>query len=170
MVTGIQAVYYNIQAPSCNHCCSGKAISITCYDCVFVALGIQHAMGMRYDIICCLTGSSIFFYHDFQKNKLFNIKCVFSFQLQRPKFVFYSGKKWVMRYDQNNTGCPKKIVPFFFPPRCPVFGEWCKLHWLLLDTPSFDWNTCRSRGHNIFKMAPTKQQKAFCAVEYAKTT
>ena len=49
-------------------------------------------------------------------------------------------------------------------------GEWCKLYWLLLDTPSFDWNPRRSRGHKVFKMAPTKQQKAFCAVEYAKTT
>ena len=30
-----------------------------------------------------------------------------------------------------NTQCPKKIVPFFFYfffPRCPVCGEWCKLH------------------------------------------
>ena len=74
------------------------------------------------------------------------------------------------------TPCPKKIVPFFFYlfyyffSRCPVCGEWCKLHWLLLDTPSFDWNPRRSRGHKIFKMAPTKQQKAFCAVEYAKTS
>ena len=58
----------------------------------------------------------------------------------------------------------------FFFSRCPVRGEWCKLHWLLLDTPSFDWNTRRSRGHKMLKMAPTKQQKAFCAVEYAKTT
>jgi hypothetical protein len=39
-----------------------------------------------------------------------------------------------------------------------VCGEWCKLHWLLLDTPTFDWNTHRSRRHKIFKMAPTKQQ------------
>ena len=58
----------------------------------------------------------------------------------------------------------------FFFSRCPLCGEWCKLHWLLLDTPSFDWNTCHSRGHKMFKMAPTKQQKAFCVVEYAKTT
>jgi hypothetical protein len=42
------------------------------------------------------------------------------------------------------------LYPFFiFFPRCPVCGEWCKLHWLLLDTPSFDWNTRRSRGHKI---------------------
>jgi len=28
------------------------------------------------------------------------------------------------------TQCPKKIVPFFyfFFPRCPMCGEWCKLH------------------------------------------
>jgi hypothetical protein len=27
------------------------------------------------------------------------------------------------------TPCPKKIVPFFiFFSRCPVCGEWCKLH------------------------------------------
>ena len=26
----------------------------------------------------------------------------------------------------------------FFFSRCPVCGEWCKLHCLLLDTPSFD--------------------------------
>jgi hypothetical protein len=51
----------------------------------------------------------------------------------------------------------KRLKTFFFP-RCPVCGEWCKLHWLLLDTPSFDWNTRRTRGHKIFKMAPTKQQ------------
>ena len=66
----------------------------------------------------------------------------------------------------------KRLYPFFifFFSRCPVCGEWCKLHWLLLDTPSFDWNTRCPRGHKMFKMAPTKQQKAFCAVEYAKTT
>jgi hypothetical protein len=30
----------NIEAHSCNHACSGKAISITYSECVFVALGI----------------------------------------------------------------------------------------------------------------------------------
>ena len=64
----------------------------------------------------------------------------------------------------------KDCTFFIFFSRFPVCGEWCKLHWLLLDTPSFDWNPRRSRGHKMFKMAPTKQQKAFCAVEYAKTT
>ena len=77
------------------------------------------------------------------------------------------------RYNHIILPVRKRMYPFFyffFFPRCPVCGEWCKLHWLLLDTASFDWNTRRSRGHKMFKMAPTKQQKAFCAVEYAKTT
>jgi hypothetical protein len=30
-----------------NYCCRGKEISITYFQCVSVALGTQHAMGMR---------------------------------------------------------------------------------------------------------------------------
>ena len=33
----------NTDARSYNHCCSGKAIRLTYSECVFVALGIQHA-------------------------------------------------------------------------------------------------------------------------------
>ena len=33
-------VQRNTGASSCNHCCSGKAIRVTCYECVFVTLGI----------------------------------------------------------------------------------------------------------------------------------
>jgi len=41
----------NTEARSCDRCCSGKAVSITCYEFVFVALGIQHAMRMRHIIL-----------------------------------------------------------------------------------------------------------------------
>ena len=34
-------VQRNIEARPCNRCCSGKAISVTYCECVFVALGIQ---------------------------------------------------------------------------------------------------------------------------------
>jgi len=59
-----QAVHVsrNVEAPSCNHCCSGKEISSTYSQCVSVALGIQHAMRIRRIGICDLTLSTIFFH------------------------------------------------------------------------------------------------------------
>jgi hypothetical protein len=44
-----QAMYVqrNIEARWRNHCCRGKAISIKYYECVYVALEIQHAKRMR---------------------------------------------------------------------------------------------------------------------------
>ena len=48
----------NIEARSCNHCCSGKEIlvCITYSECVFEALGTQHAKRMRHIFICGLSG------------------------------------------------------------------------------------------------------------------
>jgi hypothetical protein len=40
----------NFEASSFNHCCSGKAINITCSECVFVAVVTQQAMRMRHII------------------------------------------------------------------------------------------------------------------------
>jgi hypothetical protein len=53
-------VYRNNEARLCNHCCSGRAISITHSECVFVALGIQHATHISHTVICGLSGSTIF--------------------------------------------------------------------------------------------------------------
>ena len=47
---------------SCNHCCSGKSISNIYYECVFVALGIEHAMRMRHTVTYGLSGSTVFFH------------------------------------------------------------------------------------------------------------
>jgi len=39
---------HNIKAPSCNHCCSGKATSTTEPVCVLLDLDIQHAIRMHH--------------------------------------------------------------------------------------------------------------------------
>jgi hypothetical protein len=51
----------NVEARSCNHCCSGKAMSIIYCECVFVALGIHRAMCMFHIVIWGFTRSTIFF-------------------------------------------------------------------------------------------------------------
>jgi len=51
-----------IEALSYNHCFNGKAISITYFECVFVALGSKHEMLLRHIVICGLSGSTIYFH------------------------------------------------------------------------------------------------------------
>jgi hypothetical protein len=75
-------VQQNTEAHSSNHCCSGKAVNITHSKCLFVALGIQHAMHMCHTAICFLPGSTILFHiisqtAQFLKKKLLNITFVF---------------------------------------------------------------------------------------------
>jgi len=58
-----------------------KAMCITYSECVFAALGIQHAMRMRH--VSSVAGPRLQYFstlshkwHDFRKIKLLNIKCV----------------------------------------------------------------------------------------------
>ena len=55
-----QCTYDVTEARSCNHCWSGKAVSIEYSECALVALGIQHAIRMRHIVICCPSCSTIF--------------------------------------------------------------------------------------------------------------
>ena len=81
-----------------NHCCCGNALSITYCECMFIALGIQHAMRMRHIAICGLSRSTVFSHvcheqHDFRKKKkLFNIKCAFRLALQFLSGTFFHSK------------------------------------------------------------------------------
>jgi hypothetical protein len=44
---------------SCNHCCSGKAISITDSECVFLALVIQHTIYIRCIVLSYVACSAL---------------------------------------------------------------------------------------------------------------
>ena len=50
----------NIEARSCNHCCSVKALSNTYSEGVFVVLGVQHATRMCHVVNWGLPGSTVF--------------------------------------------------------------------------------------------------------------
>ena len=55
---------YNVRntgACAFNRFCSGRALSITYYEFVFVVLRIQGEKRMRHNVICGLSGSSVFF-------------------------------------------------------------------------------------------------------------
>jgi len=59
-----------------------KVMSTIYTECVFLALGIKHAMRMRRIFVCGLSGSTVFFHlisimTRFSKEKLLNMKCVF---------------------------------------------------------------------------------------------
>jgi hypothetical protein len=66
------------QARSCNHCCSGKAISIRYSECMLVALVNQHAMRMRSTVMCPVRLYNIFSalspkQHDFRRKVILSI-------------------------------------------------------------------------------------------------
>jgi hypothetical protein len=99
-----------------NHCCSGKAVSITYSKCVFVALGIQHVMRRRrtkLSSVACLALSYLstlsYKRHDFRGKKLMNINvCWFSLQLLSETFLILRRTKLDMNV--HGSSCEVLVV------------------------------------------------------------
>jgi hypothetical protein len=94
----------SIEARSCKHCCSGKTISITYSECVFVALGTQNAMRMRYIVICGLSGTTVFVHiisqiGRFSKKSYWTQNVCFDFSATFVRSNYHSKKTWA-RYEQ----------------------------------------------------------------------
>jgi hypothetical protein len=111
-----QAVYVcHIEMWACNHCCSGKAISITYSECAFIALGIQQAVRMHHIVTGGLPGCTVFFhifsYTERIKEVIEHEMCVLIFStkiywnISRSKRIerdiiknVYWSSKWSTRY------------------------------------------------------------------------
>jgi hypothetical protein len=93
----------NNEGRPCNHCGRGKTYLY--YECLLVALGIQHAVLMLQIVVCDLSGCTIYFPRyitngTIVEKEILNIKCVFWFSPQLNVWdVSHSKKNWV-RYDQ----------------------------------------------------------------------
>ena len=103
-----QAMYVrrSIESRSCNRC-SGKAMSITYYEFVFLTVDIQHAMCMRRILAVCGMSRYTIFLHIMSKRTWFSKRnfvelkfCVLIFStILSKKEMFHSKRFWV-RYDQ----------------------------------------------------------------------
>ena len=74
----------NTDTRSLEHCCLAKARSVIYFECVSVALDLQHAERMRRIILSSVVCLAVpYFYtlspkrHDFRQKKILNKKCVF---------------------------------------------------------------------------------------------
>jgi hypothetical protein len=91
---------------ACIHFCSGKAVSVTYSECVFVALVIRHAMRMRHVSCQAVQYFSTLFHNQhnfFKKKKVIEHKmCVLISFTNFIWNIYHSKKNWA-RYDHKCT-------------------------------------------------------------------
>ena len=86
----------NTEVHLCNHCCSGKAVSITYSECTSVALVIQHAKSIRHIIFLpTVFCSIIFFPHYLINSTIFFPKIVLFMRLVVDKVVLGEVFLWI---------------------------------------------------------------------------
>jgi len=95
-----------------NHCCSGEAISIAYSMCVFVALSIQDAKGIRVIPICGLSGSTIFFSLYFIKKYDFRKKIEHKMRIFIFSTNFFSKMFHILR--TNGRGVIKMYIGLYY--------------------------------------------------------
>ena len=112
-------LWRSIGACSCNHCCSGEAISITYSDCVFISLCIQHVAYFMCNLLPVWVYS--IFFALFHKRHLFseNVSqqkiCVLILSSNFVRNISNSKKNW--------AGCDQKCILVFIESTrysCPI--------------------------------------------------
>jgi len=150
------------KARFCNHFCSGKAISITYCECVFVALVIQYAMRMRQlSSVACL---ALQYFsrlshkrHDLKKEIYWTQNVCFDFVYNFVWNISHCKNKWA-RHDQ------KCILVFTLSPSYSsliinetwiFWADFCKILKYQISWKSVQWEpNCSTRSDGLHIKSP----------------
>ena len=109
--TGSVCVRINIEVSSRNHCCRGKAVSISHSECVCVALVIQYTVRMLRILSCVVCPAVSCFYtlshkrHDFRENII---------EYEVRVLIFCTNFVWNISHSkQNSVWCYHKFTKVF---------------------------------------------------------